>query len=41
MDLLEVKISCEFTITGPGAQPKAGTSHKIKTVSVVLSTLHC
>ena len=24
-----------------GAQPKAGTGHKMQTVSVVFSTLHC
>ena len=29
----------EHIITG--AQPKAGTGHKVQTVSVVFSTLHC
>ena len=31
--------TCVFFFTG--AQPNAGTSHKMQTVSVVLSTLHC
>ena len=35
----KVEIMNLFLITG--AQPKAGTGHKMQTVSVVFSTLHC
>ena len=31
---------CRFCFI-TGAQPKAGTGHKMQTVSVVFSTLHC
>ena len=35
------KVDNEHLVFITGAQPKAGTGHKMQTVSVVFSTLHC
>ena len=36
-----MKLACCTVFVFTGAQPKAGTGHKMQTISVVFSTLHC